>query len=149
MAYSKKQIEETFETICERIEEGESVTTIMKDSTMPSKKTFFKWLDQDEEKVNRYARAKEIYAHKMFEDIILISDGTGDDVLIDEEGKENINYSIIQRDKLRSDNRKWVLSKLNPKKYGDKIDVTSKDNELKPTTIINLGNGIKPDEATS
>ena len=32
---------------------------------------------------------------------------------------------------------------MNPKKYGDKIDLTTKDKEL-TTTVINLGGGVKP-----
>ena len=42
--------------------------------------------------------------------------------------------------KLRSDNRKWIASKLLPKKYGDKIEVDNKgkiDNNLTVTIIRN------------
>lgn len=136
MAYKEEDIKIIFESICERIENGEAVRNILKEKEMPDSNTFYKWLREDEEKIEQYARAKEIYAESMFEDIILISDGTGDDVLIDEDGKENINYNIIQRDKLRTDNRKWVLSKLNPKKYGDKIDVTSGDKPLQDSKVV-------------
>lgn len=125
MAYKEKDIIALFDSICQRIEEGEALRTILKDNEMPSSRTFFKWLDEDEEKVKQYARAKEIYAEGVFEDIILISDGSGDDVIIDEDGKENINHHVIQRDRLRTDTRKWALSKLNPKKYGDKVDLTT------------------------
>lgn len=130
MAYSQKEINNIFNQICERIIEGESVKTILKDKDMPSSKTFWKWLEEDEDKVNQYARAKEIYADKVFEDIILISDGTDDDVLIDENGEQQVNHNIIQRDRLRIDARKWHLSKLYPKKYGDKLDVTSNGEKL-------------------
>ena len=120
MAYTPEEIKNTFNLICDRIIEGESVKTILKDNDMPSSQTFWKWLNEDEEKSNQYARAKDIYADKVFEDIVLIADGTDDDVLIDEDGIQQINYNIIQRDRLRIDARKWHLSKLNPKKYGDK-----------------------------
>lgn len=119
MAYSDKEIKKIFDTICKRITEGESVKTILKDKDMPSSQTFWKWLEEDEKKSNQYARAKEIYADKVFEDIVLIADGTSDDVYVDEEGVEQVNHNIIQRDRLRIDARKWHLSKLNPKKYGD------------------------------
>ena len=42
-----------------------------------------------------------------------------------EDGKVVTNHNVIQRDRLRVDARKWALSKMNPKKYGDKVDVTS------------------------
>ncbi len=137
MAYSTKEITTIFNKICDRIIEGESVKTILKNKDMPSSKTFWKWLNQDKEKVNQYARAKEIYAESVFEDIILISDGTGNDVLIDEDGNENVNHHVIQRDRLRVDARKWALSKMNPKKYSDKLDVTTNgDNISQP--ILNI-----------
>ena len=125
MAYTPEEIKNTFNLICDRIIEGESVKTILKDNDMPSSQTFWKWLNEDEEKSNQYARAKDIYADKVFEDIVLIADGTDDDVLIDEDGIQQTNHNIIQRDRLRIDARKWHLSKLNPKKYGDKLDMTS------------------------
>lgn len=120
MAYSKEQIETIFEEICKRIEEGEAVRTILRDKGTPSTETFYKWVDADENKSKRYARAKELMASGMFEDIVLISDGTGDDLLIDEDGVAQVNHQVIQRDRLRVDSRKWALSKLNPKKYGDR-----------------------------
>jgi hypothetical protein len=42
-----------------------------------------------------------------------------------------------QRDRLRVDARKWLLSKMLPKKYGDKLDVTS-DGEKMPVVTVNL-----------
>ena len=132
MAYSKKDIEKTFKIICDRIIEGESVKTILKDENMPSSRTFWKLLSEDEEKVNQYAHAKELYAESVFEDIMLISDGTGDDILIDEDGREQVNHRVIQRDRLRVDSRKWALSKMNPKKFGDNkaVDLTVDDKRL-------------------
>jgi hypothetical protein len=137
MAYSQDEIKSIFNIICDRIIEGESVKTILKDKDMPSSKTFWKWLDQDKVKVNQYARAKEIYADKVFEDIVLIADGTNEDVFVDEDGIEQTNHNIIQRDRLRIDARKWHLSKLNPKKYGDKIDMTSGGEKMQQP-ILNI-----------
>lgn len=136
MAYSDDEIKSIFNIICDRIIDGESVKTILKDKDMPSSKTFWKWLDEDKDKVNQYARAKEIYADKVFEDIVLIADGTNEDVYVDEDGIEQTNHNIIQRDRLRIDARKWHLSKLNPKKYGDKIDMTSNGQTITPTLNI-------------
>lgn len=126
MAYSKEEIETIFNSICERVENGESVKSVLRDKDMPSSQTFWKWIKEDESKSNQYARAKETWADSVFEDIILISDGTGDDVLIDENGFEQVNHNIIQRDRLRIDARKWALGKINPKKYGDKLELDNK-----------------------
>lgn len=138
MAYSKKQIEDIFNFICERIENGESVKSILRDKDMPSSQTFWKWLKEDEEKSNQYARAKEIWADIVFDDIMLIADGTDTDVLIDENGIEQVNHNIIQRDRLRIDARKWALSKMNPKKYGDKTINENKNEHSGEITITRI-----------
>jgi hypothetical protein len=125
MAYSKEQIDTIFNIICQRIINGESVKSILRDKDMPSTQTFWDWLKNDKIKSNQYARAKEIMAERMFEDIILIADGTDDDIYVDENGIEQTNHNVIQRDRLRIDARKWNLSRMFPKKYGEKIDMTS------------------------
>jgi hypothetical protein len=125
MAYSKEQIDTIFNIICQRIINGESVKSILRDKDMPSTQTFWDWLKNDKIKSNQYARAKEIMAERIFEDIILIADGTDDDIYVDENGIEQTNHNVIQRDRLRIDARKWNLSRMFPKKYGEKIDMTS------------------------
>ena len=71
---------------------------------------FYKALDADPALAERYARAKSAALEAMANDILEISDGDGDH----------------NRARLRVDTRKWLLSKLAPKKYGDKLDVDLK-----------------------
>lgn len=144
MAYSTEQIEETFTEIITIIsEEGTPVGQILSRSSMPSSQTFYKWLE-DEDKAKRYARACEVRADTIFEEILEISDESNADVYIDDQGNLQKDGDVIQRARLRVDARKWVLSKMAPKKYGDKLDVTSKDEKIEGTTIINIGEGIDP-----
>lgn len=129
MAYSQKQIETIFNTICESIEEGNSLRSILKSEDMPSSRTFFKWLQEDEQKVKQYARATEIRADLEFDYMLEIADdGTNDFTkkIIQGEEVEVLNSEHIQRSRLRIDTRKWILSKMNPKKYGDKIELDNK-----------------------
>ena len=79
MAYSKKEIETIFENICNQIEEGTPLRRILKQDKMPSTQTFYVWIDEDESKSKRYARAKELYADSMFDDILVVADSTVDD----------------------------------------------------------------------
>ena len=60
----------------------------------------------------------------MFEDIIDIADDSSQDRIVNEDGKEVMNSEFVQRSRLRVDARKWALSKLNPKKYGDASRLT-------------------------
>ena len=42
----------------------------------------------------------------------------------------------MQAVKLKADNLKWSMSKMKPKKYGDKVDVTSDGKAIKGNTLI-------------
>lgn len=137
MAYSEKQKKQLLDEICQRIIEGEAVRNILRDKHMPTYANFYKWIQKDPDKEKQYARAKEVYAEKVFDEITLIADGTGDDILIDEDGKEQVNHNVIQRDRLRIDARKWALSKMLPKKYGDKLELDNQHSgEIKITRNI-------------
>lgn len=142
MAYD---IENTFNQILLSIEEGNSLRATLKREGMPDSTTFYSWIDKDEAKVIHYARACEKRADAIFEDIIDIADNTEHDTIITEKG-EIPNTEWIQRSKLKVDARKWILGKMNPKKYGDKIQQELSGGVTQ--TIISLGSGIKPDEAT-
>jgi hypothetical protein len=51
---------------------------------------------------------------------------------------EVVNTEHIQRSKLRIDTRKWNLSKMQPKKYGEKLDLTTNNESLntqQPMTV--------------
>ena len=121
--YSPEEENRLFDQICERVTQGESITAICKPaSEMLSKKKFYELLNNDEEKRNQYARACEARAEHIFEQVMVIADATQDDIIKDPDtGFDIVNHNVIQRDRLRVDARKWILSKMNPKKYGDKI----------------------------
>ena len=114
--------QETRDIICDRLSGGESLTSICKDDGMPAKVTVFKWIRNDAEFANQYARAREAQAEHYLDEIIQISDNSVLDTDIDpESGNERTNHDVIQRAKLRVDTRKWAMSRLAPKKYGDRI----------------------------
>ena len=129
MAYSKKEIETIFNKILLEIEEGKAVINILKNKDYPSNRTFWKWLDQDEYKVKLYARACEARADAMVEDMIQIADDGLNDTYEDDEGNQRTDHDVIARSKLRVDTRKWLASKLKPKKYGDSSLLKIGDNE--------------------
>ena len=132
MAYSKKEIETIFEEIIKQVSEGKSLRQVLRQKDIPSSRTFFKWLKEDELKVKQYARGCELRADLMFDQILTIADATEDDVIMDENGKLITNHNIIQRDRLRVDARKWALSKMLPKKYGDKQSIEMDIKDEKP-----------------
>lgn len=101
--------------------EGESLRKALKDRMRAT--AFYDMLKEDKQKEERYARACEDRAELMADEILSISDNVGRDLIKLPDGREVVDNAVIQRDRLRVDSRKWLLSKLQPKKYGDKIDV--------------------------
>lgn len=140
--------EQAIDTILQRICEGESLRSILTyadKNVLPSMRTFLRWVSEDEDLRQQYARAMEVRSEAMFEEILEISDEANADLDITEDGKIRVVGEAVQRSRLKIDARKWMLGKMNPKKYGDKVDITS-DGEKVNTTIINLGSGVKPPE---
>lgn len=72
----------------------------------------------------QYTRAIQARAIRWAEEIIDICDDGSNDTYTDPEtGAEKTNHEIVARSRLRVDTRKWMLSKVLPKVYGDKLDV--------------------------
>jgi len=90
--------------------------------------------------LKQYARAKEESADALAEEMLEIADDGRNDWMArnggtDDEGnaRENtyvLNGEHIQRSRVRIDTRKWLASKLKPKKYGDRVDLTNSDGSL-------------------
>ena len=112
--------------ICERLADGESLKAMCEDEDMPSKSTVFKWLAENTVFSDMYARAREVQADALFDDVLSIADDARNDWM-ERRGEEDsgwvVNGENIRRSQLRIDARKWMASKLRPKKYGEKIDV--------------------------
>lgn len=118
--------------ICLRIAAGESTRAIAKDESMPSEATIRAWAVDDLEGFSaQYTRAIQIRAIGWSEEIVDISDDGANDTYIDNNGNARTDHDVIARSRLRVDTRKWMLSKMLPKVYGDKVD---------------LNHGVKPED---
>ena len=115
-----KFTQELADTICERIMNGESLRSIVSDADMPNRSSVHKWLAENKEFSDQYARAKDNQADTLADEIMFIADTAED----------------VQKARLQVDTRKWIASKLKPKKYGDKMDVTSDGDKLEGLVII-------------
>jgi len=127
MRWTEKLKQEATEIIFARIREGESIRSILPPNTreenLPSQPTFFEWIGLDSDLAKQYARACEARADMIFEEILDIADDTGNDVTFDADGGKKVNNELVNRSRLRVDARKWILSKMNPKKFGDSTKV--------------------------
>jgi len=99
--------------------------TICEDEATPGRSTVYRWLLEVAEFRDLYARAREDQADTLADEIVAIADeppvivtsGDGEEVEV------ALDSAAIARQRLRIDARKWVASKLKPKRYGEKIDL--------------------------
>lgn len=150
MARPSSFTETIAEAICERLGQGESLRKICEDAKMPGKSTVMRWLADNPAFRDQYARAREAQADFYAEEIIEIADDDSRDSITDpESGNQRINSEWVNRSRLRVDTRKWLMARMAPKKYGDKItqEVTGADGApLVP--IINLTGRPEPSSAS-
>lgn len=130
MAYSKEEIQSFKDTIIELLSNGESLKSILeKNKEMPSRPIVYTWLNEDnvnfdKEFLNNYVRAREdsadIDAEKIQELAEKTLKGTYDP----------------QSARIALDAYKWSAGKKKPKKYGDKLDLTTDGDKIQvPTTM--------------
>jgi hypothetical protein len=122
--------QELADLICERLAEGEPLRQICRDEGMPAASTVRLWIVDDVNGFSaQYARAREIQAHTMAEEILEIADDARNDWMERQDDKGGAGYDFmgehVQRSKLRSENRKWLLSKMLPKVYGERLDINA------------------------
>jgi hypothetical protein len=107
--------EEILELILDRITAGESLRSICRDPAMPDEMAVRKWVRKWPDTVgSQYARAREMGLESVAEEVIEIGDA---DITVN----GIPDNALVQRARLMCDNRKWLLSKLLPRQFGDKV----------------------------
>lgn len=94
------------ERILERISCGESLVTICQDKDMPGRTTVMRWVNQDPVFRDNYCAATRDRMHSYAEQIVEIAD--------DPEIDPNVARVRIYA-------RQWVMARLDPRKWGDKV----------------------------
>lgn len=118
---------EVGDKICEMIATTSlGLRHILAEEGMPNRTTLFRWIENNEAFRNQYAISKQAQADYMVEEIIDIADDGSNDLMTIIKGDivyEQENKEVTNRSRLRVDARKWIASKLYPKKYGDKLEM--------------------------
>jgi hypothetical protein len=99
--------------ICERLAHGETLRKMVLDEHMPASSAVYRWLDSNQSFKEQYAQARVKQADYYAEMIVDEAFGSHD----------------AQIGRLRMDALKWAASKIAPKKYGDKIELESNNNQ--------------------
>jgi hypothetical protein len=98
---------ELADEICWRLAAGESLKRICQDAHMPSDTAVRVWAIEDRDGfASRYAHAREALMDHWAEEIVVIAD--------DQTAEPNDR-------RVRVDTRKWLMSKLAYRRYGDKL----------------------------
>ena len=99
--------------ITDRMIHGNPLRVICQQDDMPDEATVYRWIARHPEFRELYAHARELQAMRWAEEILTISD----------------DHTLDPHDRrIRVDSRKWLLSKVLPKVYGDKVTVAGDPN---------------------
>ena len=87
----------------------------------------YRWLGGRSELAEKFRtdflRARQIQAWRLADEILEIADDGANDTYVDKEGHVRVNHGNINRARLRVDTRKFIMAKMLPKIYGDKLAI--------------------------
>lgn len=114
--------DELADKICMAVALGASVREIGDDDSMPAAPTIWGWIALRPDFSLKWDRAKRAQMAFFSENILEIADDGTNDTIETEKG-DIPNREWIERSKLRVETRKWVMSKFDRRKFGDKTEV--------------------------
>lgn len=135
--------------ICEQLAKGRSLKLIAKDDKVSMSDGNIRYhLLTDSNFFEQYEEARNIGLDVMADELLEIADdGTND--FVEKENKDGSTFikadvEHIQRSRLRTDVRKWYLSKLAPKRYGERMqtDITNSDGSLKNVDLDQVNSKV-------
>jgi len=111
--------------IIDRVSAGKSVSTVLSEKGMPNWTVFQAMLAHDANLNAAYEKAVQNRADKLADEILELSDEQMP------AGLEGAMASAwVQQKRMQVDARKWIASKLKPRTYGDRIDMTVRDERI-------------------
>ena len=118
--------------ICRRLIDGEPMADICRDDHMPSPNTVTAWMTEDTEFSAVIMHARELGGDRIAANARRTA-----------RGDEGYTTGDVQRDKLVVETDLKLLAKWHPKRYGDRIDVTSGGEKLEASDGLSLQQAAK------
>lgn len=119
--------------VCARLADGETLRQICRSEHIPPATTVRQWVIDDREGFSvQYARARDLCIESWADEVVEIGDDASNDWMKragkdkggdDESPSWVLNGEHVNRSRLRIESRKWLLSKLKPEKYGEKLEL--------------------------
>lgn len=123
------------ERLYDGLAEGKSIVDVFSADDMPSRRYFYQMCNEDPEVDKALKFAREMQGDYFASRILTVSRG---DHRKDVEGVIVDDKVAVMRDRLEADNLKFICSKMFPRLYGEKVDLTTdgeKINEIKVTVV--------------
>lgn len=118
------------EDVLSKLGNGQSLRSVLDQTRdkdlLPCRTIFNEWLGNSEILATQYARACEARQDLIFEECLSIADESSGDSVVNDKGHISLDAEFVARSRVRIQTRQWMLGKMNPKKYGERIqtDVT-------------------------
>lgn len=140
MSRTPSEIETLFKKILKRIEDGTPLRQIIASTPGLGSATFYKWLEESEPMQKRYARAKELAAEALYDEMLEIARTPVEATEVTDGplGVTTKTADALGHRRLLIDTIKWRLGKERPEKYGDKLDLTSGNKPLAVPAIVGM-----------
>lgn len=133
--------QQILDEVLERLAGGESLRAICREENMPQIQQVMRLRLSDAIFAEQYARAREMQAEQFYDEILeIVDDGTNDFVQRETaKGKVIVmpDMELVQRSKMRYEARRWAMSKILPKQYGDKVQHVG--DETQPLIVKHIG----------
>lgn len=138
--YNEQEKNAIFNDICEKVILHKMSFNQAVEESEISLVSFYKWIVDSEERKELYNYARNIRSDVLFEEIIEIADTPEEGEVTTEKasGIEIKRGDMTEHRRLKVDARKWVVARMNPKKYGDKLDLSTNGEKINQTPNINL-----------
>jgi hypothetical protein len=138
-----KYTQEIADELCAMLASGRSLRTACSQAHMPVIATVYNWFRVHPDFLEQYTRAKADAADAMAEDIIDLADQPDEyteTVTLADGTITTRRIDNVRRTQLRIETRKWLMAKLQPRKYSEKLDLTSGGDKLPVPLLSGLAN---------
>ncbi len=124
MAYAMIEVSDIQERLVAEIQTGRSLRQVCADDGMPDFRTVQRWIVADGQFAVKYARARMAQADVLFDRMEAVEEAVS-------AGTMDSHAARVVLDSMR-----WRASKLAPKVYGDRLDVSVSDSRISITGAL-------------
>lgn len=125
------------EELVDWLASGQTLRAFCRLPGKPAWRTVYDWIEADKDFAARIARARDLGADAIAEEVLSIADTPVEGITLttDEKGTKEVRGDMLGHRKLQVETRLKLLAKWNPKKYGEKIEQTHQGSGGGPIVI--------------